>query len=291
MLPNFFVVGAQKAGTTSLHHYLSEHPEIYLPKQKETKFFVEDDRYAKGIADYEATYFSEWNGEKAVGEIDPDYMYFEMAIERIAKHFLNPKFIFVLRNPVDRAFSGYLMAYRRGLEKSSFEEALLLEEQRIKQGYFENLHYSYVQRGFYYRQISRLLDRWDISQMCFLLSEDLMSSPKETLAICCNFLGVSEDFVPTQIGKKFHQATVPRSLGVLDFIQGQDSYRRIKQFLRHSVPNREWRAWIKKQLLALNQKPSDLSLKEETRLRLAEIYREENFKLAKLINRDLSHWG
>lgn len=291
MLPNFFVVGAQKAGTTSLHHYLSEHPEIYLPKEKETKFFVENNRYVKGISDYEEKYFSEWRGEKAVGEIDPDYMFFEVAIERLAKHFRNPKFIFVFRNPVDRAFSGYLMAYRRGLEKSSFEEALVLEEQRIKQGYFEKLHYSYFQRGLYYRQVSKFLERWDISQMCFLMSEDLMRSPRETLAICCDFLGVSRDFVPAQIGKNFHKATVPRSLGLLDLIQGEGPYRRIRRILRYSIPRPEWRAWVKDQLRALNQKPNDLSLKEDTRLRLAEMYREENQKLAQLINRDLSHWG
>ena len=86
MLPNFFVVGAQKCATTSLYYYLREHPEIYLPMDKETKFFVRDDEYIKGIKYYESEYFSDYNGEKAIGEIDPDYMYFENTLERISKH-------------------------------------------------------------------------------------------------------------------------------------------------------------------------------------------------------------
>ena len=86
MLPNFLVVGAQKAATTSLHNYLAVHPDIYLPAQKETKFFVDDERYMRGIDYYEREHFSGWKGESAVGEVDPDYMYFEQALGRLARH-------------------------------------------------------------------------------------------------------------------------------------------------------------------------------------------------------------
>jgi len=100
MLPNFFVVGAQKSATTSLHFYLAGHPDIFLPKEKESKFFVNDERYILGIKYYENNYFCDWNGQKIVGEVDPDYMYFEVAVERILKHFdMNRlQFIFIFRN-------------------------------------------------------------------------------------------------------------------------------------------------------------------------------------------------
>lgn len=113
MLPNFLIVGAQKCGTTSLHEYLYQHPQIYLPEGKETKFFAEDARYSKGITYYEDVCFSTYSGESAVGEVDPDYMYFEQALERIAEHLdlRTTKLIFVLRNPVDRAFSHYLNVF------------------------------------------------------------------------------------------------------------------------------------------------------------------------------------
>ena len=102
MLPKFFVVGAQKAGTTTLHNLLASHPEIYLPRQKETKFFVADERYAEGLSHYETQYFAEWDGESAVGEVDPDYMYFPQALERMAVNLdlREIRFIFLLRNPV-----------------------------------------------------------------------------------------------------------------------------------------------------------------------------------------------
>ena len=63
MLPNFLVVGAQKAGTTSLHYYLKEHPDVYVPEQKETKFFVNDDCYSKGLSHYEQKFYGDWSGE------------------------------------------------------------------------------------------------------------------------------------------------------------------------------------------------------------------------------------
>ena len=80
VLPNFFVAGCQKCATTSLHHYLIQHPDIYLPVQKETKHFVQDFLYNKGIKYYKDTYFSSVSGESAIGEVDPDYIYFEDAL-------------------------------------------------------------------------------------------------------------------------------------------------------------------------------------------------------------------
>jgi len=291
MLPNFFVVGAQKSGTTSLHYYLVEHPDIYLPAQKETKFFVDDKRYAKGIQHYEAEYFSGCHGEKAVGEVDPDYMYFATGAERIARHIPDPKFIFIFRNPVDRAFSGYVMAYRRGLELNSFEEAIRIETQRIAKGHEENFHYSYVRRGFYFSQVSRFLERWDESRMHVLLAEDLINNTAETVRGCFEFLGVDPDFVPRQIGKKFHEATVPKNLALTVLFRNENAYPGLRRIARWCLPSLEWRNRLRARLIAWNSKPSDLKLREDTRRHLAEIFRPENEKLSELIGRDLSHWN
>ena len=140
-LPNFFVVGAQKAGTTSLHHYLAKHPNICLPKQKETKFFVDDSLYDKGIEYYESNYFSNCGAKTVVGEVDPDYMYFPIAVERIKRHVVR-----MLRDGEDlrrgslrrlqvstsftchgfpRAGSGSLTSHRAGRDFSRFVALLL----------------------------------------------------------------------------------------------------------------------------------------------------------------------
>jgi hypothetical protein len=290
-LPDFFVVGAQKAGTTSLHHYLAEHPDIYLPAQKETKFFVDDNRYEKGIEHYQAGYFADWKNEKAIGEVDPDYMYFATGAERIARHILQPKFIFIFRNPVDRAFSHYVMTYRRGLELNSFEEAIRIEPGRIAKGYEEDFHYSYVHRGFYYEQVIRFLEKWDMSRMHFVLMEDLISKPVETVRGCFEFLDVDQDFVPGQIGKKFHQSTVPKSLPLAVLFRDKDAYPIVRRIARWFLPSLEWRNRLRARLVAWNSKPSDLKLRDDTRCQLAESFRPENEKLSKLIGRDLSHWN
>src|ERR1044071_2192855 len=99
MLPNFLGVGAQKAGTTTLYEILKQHPDIFLPKKiKETKFFVYEEKFQKGRAWYEKEFFSEWNGEKAVGEIDPAMIFEEKSAQRIFDALgKNMKLIFIFR--------------------------------------------------------------------------------------------------------------------------------------------------------------------------------------------------
>lgn len=291
MLPNFFVVGAQKAGTTALHEYLVGHPQIYLPRQKETKFFVDDERYTKGIGHYKETHFSSCNGQQAIGEIDPDYMYFEQGIKRIGCHvdLSATKFIFILRNPIDRAFSHYLMTYRRGLESLPFEEAILYEPERIKQGYLANMHYSYVSRGFYHRQILQFLEYINLPQALFLLSEELKQNPLECLHKVLEFLGVSSNYLPPNLNHEFHVATVPRSMAMLQRIKQKDTIE--KKLIRLLIPWRGLRIGLRQKILDLNQtKKYQLHMRQETRNRLIDIYREENKKLADLLGISLAHW-
>ena len=290
MLPNFLVVGAQKAGTTSLHHYLRVHPDIYLPAQKETKFFVHEKFYEKGAGFYEAKYFSERNVESAVGEVDPDYMYCEEALRRIARHLdLNSlRLIFVLRNPVDRAFSHYLMSYRRGQEPLDFETAIAQESTRIALGHMENLRYSYVTRGYYLRQVERFLEIVDRSRMLFLLSEDLETDALSAMRDVYRFLGVAEDFIPPNVGERFHRATVPRSRGLLRRLKGRGWE---KQLLHLLIPSSTLRQSLRTGLLRINQTShSDIVLESDTRRRLVELYRDENERLAAFLGRDLEHW-
>lgn len=124
--PDFFVVGTQKSATTSLHHYLSEHPDIFLPVGKETKFFADDERYKYGIEQYLTENFADTGDCHCIGEVDPDYMYFPSALERISEHFdlSTLKLVFMLRDPAKRAYSHYTMTMRHGLETLSFEEAI-----------------------------------------------------------------------------------------------------------------------------------------------------------------------
>ena len=150
-------IGTPKSGTTTLHYWLFRQADLVLPKGKETHFFSRDDRYAQGIAWY-LSRFAQTNVHHVVGEVDPDYLYFEKAPERIRRHIESPKIIMVFRNPVDRAYSHYLMSVRRGHEKLSFSEALRAESARLKTGNpIHKQHLSYLSRGFYMDQVKRYL--------------------------------------------------------------------------------------------------------------------------------------
>lgn len=106
MLPNFLIVGAARAGTTSLYYYLKQHPDVFMSPKKEIDFFDVDKNFEKGLDWYER-YFEGYTGQKAIGEASPLYMYLEKVPKRIAKVIPDVKLIFILRNPVDRAYSHY----------------------------------------------------------------------------------------------------------------------------------------------------------------------------------------
>jgi len=291
MLPNFFCVGAQKSATTSLHYYLSNHPDIYLPKQKETKFFVDESEFNKGINYYIAEYFSSWGTEKVVGEIDPDYMYFPEALKRINDNLdtKNIKIIFVLRNPIDRAFSHYLMTYRRGYESLSFDEAVRQEESRIKKSYFSNFHQSYVARGFYLKQIEKILEYIDSENMLFLLMEDIQNEPLKSVKTVFQFLEIDDQYIPENIGNQFHAGKVPVNLTYIDIIKRPSA---IKGLFKILFPFPKLRRLIKDSLLSLNEKeiPRDMVINDSVRKYLLDLYIAENKRLSKVIDRDLSHW-
>ena len=124
-LPNFMCIGASKSGTTSLYDILKQHSDIFLPSFKEPHFFDIPLVYQNGIEWYKKTYFQSVKNEKCIGDFTPTYLFDEHAPERILNDLgVNMKFIIILRNPVDRAYSHYLHSKRDLHEHLSFEDAL-----------------------------------------------------------------------------------------------------------------------------------------------------------------------
>lgn len=290
MLPNFFVVGAQKAGTTSLHKYLSAHPDIYLPAQKETKFFARPDRYAQGIEEYERRYFSGCSGESAVGEVDPDYMFYEEALDRMGKHLDlgKVKFIFLLRNPVERAYSHYLMTCRRGEESLEFGEAILAEKDRAVGDFFSRSRYSYVSRGLYLDQIERFVQRAGRENVLVLLTENLQKDPVNTLERSFEFLGVDPDIDIAGLERKYHGATLPRSVGLVRLMKGENP---VKNAFRILVPVHSVRSWLKKKMQAWNQSDRKIpALSTADRDYLNQLYKPHNDALAAFTGYGLEGW-
>lgn len=207
---NFLVIGAQKAGTTALDHYLRQHPDIGMADVKEVHYFDDEDVFAHeptGHAAYEA-HFS--GSELLQGETTPIYLWWKPACERIHRYNPDMKLIAVLRDPVDRAFSQWNMEFNRGAETRDFRSAIQaeLEQRRI---YPDRQHraFSYLSRGFYAEQIERFQRTFDPDQLLWVKYEDLRVDPLPCLHRIFDHVGVDPApfrSAPIEVNKSAYQA-------------------------------------------------------------------------------------
>jgi hypothetical protein len=190
---SFLVAGVQKAGTTALHDYLSQHPQLCLPQVKEPHFFDDDDRdWARpDYSDYDDLFAD--RGDRLCGECTPIYLYWPNCLERA--HAYNPdmKVVVSLRDPIERAWSHYRMERARGAETLTFSKAIREGRARFSpdtpHGGYHRV-YSYVERGFYKAQLERLGSIFPQRQILTIQAEELRSNPRETLDRLCDFLNV-----------------------------------------------------------------------------------------------------
>ncbi len=224
MLPHFMIIGTQKGGTTSLYQYLIEHPCIAPIWIKEPHFF--DIYFYKGVHWYRShfpttveQYYARHiqKHDLITGEASPYYLFHPQAAQRVAKTLPRAKFILLLRNPVDRAYSQYQHQTRQeGVEPLSFEEALASEEQRLageeekilrdeKYFSFNHRHYSYLARSKYIEQLPAWMDVFPREQFLILRSEDLYTDPKAIVKQTLDFLGLPSSYLKQEY-KPFNDA-------------------------------------------------------------------------------------
>ena len=223
--PNFIILGAAKAGTTALYHYLQQHPQIYMTPLKETNYFAlrgqhldfrgpgDDDYVNRMSITNEAAYRAQFEGvrdEIAVGEASPLYLYHPETANRIRQTLPDAKLIAFLRNPVDRAYSAFLHLVRDNRESErDFAAALAREPERIAANYEHIWHY--MSMGRYYEQLKRYYDRFPSEQIKVFLYRDLRTEPTRVLREIHGFLGVDADFCPN-MGTRYNEATLPHEL-------------------------------------------------------------------------------
>lgn len=190
-LVNFIIAGAQKAGTTALYDYLAEDPAIGLSNIKEVHFFDDEnlDWSAPDYRPYHAHFSVE--GPDIRGEATPIYIYWPGCLERIAKYNSDIKLIFLLRDPVERAWSHWKMEFARGAETRPFSWAIRQGRQRLFQSdpWGSHREFSYVERGFYGEQIAHALALFPREQILVINSDDLKHEPNEILRRVNKFLG------------------------------------------------------------------------------------------------------
>ncbi len=227
LLPNFIIIGGQRCGTTSLYHYLIQHPCVVSSLRKEVHFF--DLNFKRGINWYRSHFpLTIYPSVKRLiyhpskiltGEASPYYIFHPLVPKRIIKAIPKIKLIVLLRNPIDRAYSHYNHERKLGYEKLSFEDAIYKEEERLSlekekilkdENYYSmpHRHYSYLSRGIYVDQLKTWFEFFKQKDFLIIKSEDFYQSPEEIYQRVLNFLSLPELNLPNYT--QYNQQKYPK---------------------------------------------------------------------------------
>ncbi len=300
-LPNFLVIGAGNAGTTSLYHYLKQHPEVFMSPVKEPKFFALEgklpdyrgpgdrwvmtqtsaNRAVTDLGEYEAL-FDGARDEKAVGEASPAYLCNPAAPERIKRHVPEAKLIAILRDPAERAYSAYMHQVRDGRETLPFAEALDAEEWRTRANWAPG--WRYKAESFYMEGLSRYYELFGRESVRVYLYEDLSADPRGVMRDAYSFLGVDDTYEP-DTARRHNPSGVPKSRLLVSVLKRPNP---LKAAVRPFLP-RKARARFASAVRNRNLTKAP-PMEPEVRGRLVELYRDDVARVQDLIGRDLSLW-
>lgn len=197
MLPTFLVIGAMKAGTSSLFHYLQNHPQVHMPERKELHFFNRN--WHRGWGWYEKQFAGAGNAV-AIGEATPNYTKcdeFPLVAERMSQRLPDARLVYVVRHPIERMRSHYQHAYAQGKERAPIERALV--ENPV-----------YLNTSSYGRQLDHYLNWFARDQIVVVTSEDLMHRRAETVQRVYQFIGVGDTFVTPELQVLAHETARKR---------------------------------------------------------------------------------
>jgi hypothetical protein len=225
VLPDFFLIGVQKGGSTSFYDYIVQHPNVYRNYKKAPSYF--DHNYLQGENWYRSHFPPKWRVNKydqkiLIGDASQDTIFHPLAPERVAKIIPSVKLVVLLRNPVDRAFSHYQHRKRLGHETLSFEEAVRLEPERLAEPTaqllrgenFNTYHffgYSYLARGMYAEQLKRWFAHFPREQFLIIRSEDFFTRTEEQYLKLMRFLDL-----PTILPKSFRNSNPGKYVSMTD---------------------------------------------------------------------------
>jgi hypothetical protein len=283
ILPNFLCVGAQKAGTTSLYHILSQHPEIYLSERKEIRYFDQNRNFKKGI-DWYCRFFKKANkNHKAIGEITPSYLYYSEVPQRIYEVLGGKiKLIFLFRHPVDRAFSHYTMNKREGFESRKFLEVIEQEPLNEIPTIKNRGRYAYIKRSLYSEQLQRYLQYFDRENMGFLIFERLFKQRKsKALKPIVDLLQLS--YFEFDIDVENNPTRIPTN-PILKKMYYNSSF--VRRWRKYILPSKRVRQSLTRLLTRKPNKPDSVTKK----WLLNQYFLDDIQLLEKLTGHDLSIW-
>jgi hypothetical protein len=319
-LPNFFVIGAPRSGTTSLYEYLDAHPDVFMSTVKEPDFFIRPslalahplggaeradldadaarfEELAKDLQSYRSL-FAGASGQERVGEASAIYLGNPIAPWHLRGYVPDAKLIAVLRNPTERAFSHLVHAKRIyaehgqvgaiGAEGMSVDDAFgAAVDTALRDGPFDETKSDpevWVQSGFYHLHLTRFLSYFPAEQLKVFLFEDLTQRPRELMREIFGFLGIDDTFeLPTT--EAFNASVVPRSQTLFSFFTTKNSLMRKARAVAPTKV-RAIALRTRNRLLGSGKPPLDADL----RGKLDAIYRQDILRLQDHLGRDLSGW-
>lgn len=293
--PNFFIVGAAKAGTTSLYNYLKQNNQIFFPEIKEPHFFFKEVQLNSFRDDFkirtnkkenkhqafiteEQVYldiYKDVSDEVAIGDASASYLYSKVAPQEIFEFNNQSKILIILRQPIERAFSHYLMNLRMGFAKGSFKSEFIEDVEKKEKGW--GISHLYLELGLYFEQVKRYLEVFPKNQVKLIRHEDLKNNTSQVLSDIDKFLGVKNNFT-YKVNETYNSAALPRSKGTIRLIRNLN----LRKLLPHSL--------IKLGKKTLYTSKGLPKLSNEDRSALMQYFYQDIKKLEKLIDIDLHDW-
>jgi hypothetical protein len=280
LLPNFLIIGAMKAGTTSLYHYLRAHPEIFMPPVKELDFFAREPREGRGL-DWYAGQFSGAGRAIAIGEASTmytKYPRFPGTPDRIATSIPDAKLIYLVRDPIERIRSHYRHQVALGAERGPLAKAVFADP-------------VYLDVSRYAMQIERYLECFDRDQLLVLTSEHLRDDRSAVVRRVYGFLGVDPGFVGTNLDREFYKSE--------DRLVHSPLAWRMRRTIKHRLPALKrakelvdapaWRQW---RVRRSNSDPHGrFEIDDAIRARLVEALEDDVRRLRAYLDRGFDGWG
>ena len=293
ILPNLLIVGAAKSGTTSLHNYLKQHSDIFMSDHKEPHFFINNEigtnRIPNGISKYDdyIALFKNSESYKYRGESSTMYLQFpDISIKNINKYLNDDvKIIIMLRNPIERAFSGYQHVKRYNvMENLDFEDAIKQCENR----YFINTNFTpatrYINIGLYYNMVKKFQANFG-ENMHIVIYDDFIADTQNELSKIFSFLNISDCVINTNqkhmVGGWQWKNSFLKKLFLKKNL--------LNKFIRFILPFQSFKKILRNRLVQVFSTPV-VKMKDTTKSSLQNLYKEDLKKLSTIIDRDLKIW-
>lgn len=285
---DYFLIGAQKAGTTTLYSWLSQHPEIGAPEAlKDFHFFSSPEYFPKGYNWFDKLYKNE-PSPRINGAVN--YIFQSEVPERVKTYNPEAKFIIILRDPVKRAFSGHQYFKKLNIENLSFSEAIQREKEGKLLGRSEKDDLSYIGHGQYYKQLQHWLQFFNKEKFCILFYEEVFKDPEEHLPKIFKFLNVDPTFKPLFKTKNVSGQVKYKSLNKLIYSERSPLKVLVNRTGAKYLFPIEWRGSFLNKFRDLNTKNNRITEKmtEQEYLWLRPLFERDVDKLSMFLNKKLT---